>query len=125
MVGVVQTPLYVNFSRGYTTIGTGTLTAFLVVPEEAFTMDVYTDLYLTLQGAKDLNPFMDAYPDLVLEKRVTLIGKNPDQVDICIDSEVVSRGHARIEKDKEKLREDKVMKVNKPHITTTNDPIKQ
>ena len=44
----------------------------------------------------------DAYPDLVLEKRVTLIGKNPDQVDICIDSEVVSRVHARIEKDKEK-----------------------
>lgn len=72
VVGIVQSPLYVNFSRGYTTIGNGTLTAFLVVPEEAFVLDVYTDVYLTTKGAFALDPFTDAYPDLIAEQTAPL-----------------------------------------------------
>ncbi|MDD5952938.1 MAG: ABC transporter permease [Oscillospiraceae bacterium] len=72
VVGIVQTPLYVNYSRGHTTIGNGTLLAFLVVPEDAFVLDVYTDVYLTTVGASALDPFTDAYPDLIDERKSSL-----------------------------------------------------
>ena len=104
VVGVVQTPLYVNFSRGYTTIGTGTLTAFIVVPEEAFSMDVYTDLYLTLQGAKDLNPFTDEYPDLVESRREKLEAFWKKRVQSRYD-EIVGDAEKELNKGKKKLQD--------------------
>lgn len=46
-VGVVQSPYYINFERGTTSIGEGKVTAFLYVSKEAFDCDYLTEIYAT------------------------------------------------------------------------------
>ena len=67
IVGAVSSPNYISFQRGSTTIGNGSLAAFIVVPEESFTLDVYTEIYAQADGAKELTAFTDRYDDLIGE----------------------------------------------------------
>lgn len=49
VVGLCSSPLFMNFERGSTTVGNGSLTAFLYVPQTTFDMDgVYTEIQLKL-----------------------------------------------------------------------------
>ena len=50
VVGLANTPLYLNMQRGSTTIGSGSLTGFLYVPRDAFSLEFYTEINLTLPG---------------------------------------------------------------------------
>ena len=61
VVGVIRTPLYLSFERGNTNIGSGKLGTFIIVPEEAFNTDYFTEVYLKIQGADGLEPFSDEY----------------------------------------------------------------
>ena len=45
ITGAVSSPNYISFQRGSTTIGNGSVTAFIIVPEESFSLDVYTEIY--------------------------------------------------------------------------------
>jgi len=47
VVGSVRTPLYINFERGTTTLGNGSVTGFIYLMESGFKMERYTDIYLT------------------------------------------------------------------------------
>jgi len=49
IVGIASSPLYLNFERGTTSLGTGTVAGFLYIPPDGFDIDYYTDIYLTLQ----------------------------------------------------------------------------
>lgn len=51
IVGTVNTPLYLDYQRGSTDIGNGSLSTFFFIMKEAFDCDYYTSLYLTLDGA--------------------------------------------------------------------------
>lgn len=51
IVGLCETPLYLNIERGTTSLGGGTLNAFVCVPREAFAADYYTEIYLYLRDA--------------------------------------------------------------------------
>lgn len=46
VVGIANTPLYLNFERGSTSLGTGKLTAYVFLPREAFSLDYYTSIYI-------------------------------------------------------------------------------
>ncbi len=50
IVGKVNTPIYLDYQRGSTSIGNGSLDSFFCIPEEAFDVDYYTNLYLTLDS---------------------------------------------------------------------------
>lgn len=65
VVGTGSSPCYISFSRGSTTIGSGSLAGFLVVPEQTFSQDVYTECYLQVKGAKDCIAYTDEYEDLI------------------------------------------------------------
>lgn len=67
IVGAVSSPCYISFQRGSTTIGNGSVAAFIVVPEESFSLDVYTEIYVQADGAKELTAFTDAYDTRVAE----------------------------------------------------------
>lgn len=47
VVGRVKSPMYISFERGSTNVGNGSLNGFLYIPEENFTYEYYTDIYLT------------------------------------------------------------------------------
>ena len=65
IVGIVNSPSYINFERGNTLLGDGSIDAFIMVPEEDFVLDVYTDVYLTLDSTEGLSPFESPYDDAV------------------------------------------------------------
>ena len=67
IVGTVSSPCYIGFHRGSTTIGTGNIAGFISVPEESFAMDIYTEIYASVEGATDLLAFTDSYTDRVEE----------------------------------------------------------
>ena len=67
IVGTADTPLYVGVERGSSTLGTGKVSAYVLLPEEAFTMDYYTDAYLVMEGTAELETYSDAYEDLMEE----------------------------------------------------------
>ena len=61
IVGVVRSPYYLSFERGNTTIGSGKIGTYIFIPDEAFTTDYYSEVYVTVQGASSLDPYSDAY----------------------------------------------------------------
>ena len=65
IVGVVISPLYISVERGTSTLGTGQVAAYLYLPREAFDLDYYTALYLTVEGAAEETAFSPEYDDLV------------------------------------------------------------
>ncbi len=55
VVGRVKSPMYISFERGSTNVGNGSLNGFIYIPEENYTYEYYTDIYLTgkqLSGEK-------------------------------------------------------------------------
>ena len=63
IVGTVHSPLYVGVERGSSSLGTGKVSAFVLLPLEAFAMEAYTDLYLQVEGMEELLCYSDAYTD--------------------------------------------------------------
>ncbi len=50
IVGLVNTPIYLDYQRGSTDIGNGSLDTFFFIEKDAFDVDYYTNLYVTLTG---------------------------------------------------------------------------
>ena len=65
IVGTANSPLYIALDRSSSTLGTGSVDAFLILPVESFTMDYYTDAYLLAEGASELETYSDEYEELV------------------------------------------------------------
>ena len=63
VVGVVESTLYVGPDRGASSLGNGSVDAYLFVPGENFTYDYYTVAYFTGSGLRELNSYGDAYED--------------------------------------------------------------
>ena len=64
IVGFANLPYYLDLMRGVGSIGNGTITAFVLVPKEAFETDYYTEIYVRVKGADELNCYSDEYEDL-------------------------------------------------------------
>ena len=64
IVGIGNSPLYISFGRGSSTIGTGEISGFVVVDKSSFDMDVYTEAYVKVSGAEEEIAFTDEYNNL-------------------------------------------------------------
>lgn len=51
IVGTVNTPIYLDYQRGSTDIGNGSLSTFFYIDRDAFDVDYFTGLYVTLDAA--------------------------------------------------------------------------
>ncbi len=60
-------PNYLSWQRGAVSIGTGVEDGFLFLPEDAFSMEVYTVVYATVENAEELNPYGKQYENYVDE----------------------------------------------------------
>ncbi|MDO4566231.1 MAG: ABC transporter permease, partial [Oscillospiraceae bacterium] len=65
VVGTVNSSYYISMTYGTSSIGNGTVSRFIYVPEAAFCSEVYTDVHLTVEGAAGLDCFTDEYLDAV------------------------------------------------------------
>lgn len=50
VVGIINSPLYMDMSRGNTTLGSGSLTSFVYLMPDAFNVDYYTEIGVTIEG---------------------------------------------------------------------------
>lgn len=63
IVGLISSPLYMDMNRGTTSVGGGSLESYFYLPEDAFDMDYYTELHITIPGENLL--YSDAYHGLM------------------------------------------------------------
>lgn len=61
IVGYVSSPLYFDMSRGTTTLGNGTVTAYMYVMPEAMDVDYYSEICITMPG--DYAVYTEEYHD--------------------------------------------------------------
>ena len=61
VVGYVSTPIYLNMERGTTTIGSGSLSAYLYIPLDGFDVDYFTEIAVTIPG--EYRDYSDEYND--------------------------------------------------------------
>ena len=65
VVGIIRSPLYISYERGYTTIGTGKLGTFIYIPSENFLDDYYSVMYVKVAGSDSLDPYSQEYTDFI------------------------------------------------------------
>lgn len=51
VVGTVGTPLYMDSTRGSTSVGSGSISNYFLVPHGAFDVDYYTEIHATIPGS--------------------------------------------------------------------------
>lgn len=65
VVGTIRSPVYIAVERGTSTLGSGTVKAYLYLPREAFTLDYYTAAYVRVSGAAEMTAFYSDYDDYI------------------------------------------------------------
>lgn len=118
IVGLVETPYYLSYEFGNSSIGSGSVDGIMIVPQDDFKTEAYTEMYITAKGAKEQTSFYQDYKDTVK--------KTEDQIDKITDeriehryNEVVGEATDELNKakkeynDKKKETEDKINKAEK------------
>ena len=70
LVGLVNSPEYLNHERGTTSLGSGSVSCFGYLPDDGWDSDVYTEIYVDF--AEDYTIFSDEYiaNDAIMEDRL-------------------------------------------------------
>lgn len=64
VVGIGNSPLYISFGRGSSTIGNGEVSGFIAVDPDSFCMDVYSEICVRVTDAEQEIAFTDGYTSL-------------------------------------------------------------
>lgn len=72
IVGYVETPYYLTFEKGMSSLGNGTVSTYVMIPEEDFKMEVYTDIFVTLENTRSLSAFSEEYKEAVKAEKSKL-----------------------------------------------------
>lgn len=65
VVGTCYNPNYLSYEKGSSSIGNGEIGNFMYVKDSNIKVDYFTEIDVTVKGAKDINTYDDAYFDLV------------------------------------------------------------
>lgn len=107
VVGIYNTPMYISKTqRGSTNIGDGALDAFMIVPEEHFTQEVYTEIYIRSDKLRDMQSYSDEYKKLRDEISDKLTSLGTDRSVIRFD-EVIGEAEREIAKGEKELADAK------------------
>ena len=105
IVGVGSSPLYINYERGASTVGSGTVRAFLYIPRDGFSEQVRdTDLFLSLET--DAAVYSESYDRILrlTQRRLMRFAEGLDE-DVQRGAYLLSRnnnvGYASFESDAE------------------------
>ncbi len=83
IVGIVCSPLYIGYKRGYTSVGNGEVTHFVLIPEQNFKLKYYSELYVTLKSLKDADPFSEEYSEI--------LNNSIDSIKTVLDDNIMQR----------------------------------
>lgn len=112
VVGRYNSPMYVSTAqRGSTSIGDGSLDAFMIVPEDDFTQDVYTEIYVKSETLRKMSSYSDEYDNYreTLSDKLAELGKKRSAIrydEVLGDAEKeISDGEKKLEDAKIEGRE--------------------
>ena len=72
IVGVVETPYYLSNQIGSSTIGNGNVKTYMFINEDNFKNDIYSEVYVTIDGVKNLNSYNDEYFEVINESILSI-----------------------------------------------------
>lgn len=107
VVGIYNTPMYISKTqRGSTNIGDGAIDAFMIVPPEHFTQDVYTEIYIKSDRLSTMQSYSKEYEELrgEISDKLEQLGKERSVIRY---DEVIGDALAEIEKGEKELAEAK------------------
>ena len=107
VTGFVNSPMYIEtLTRGTSSIGKGTADGFAVIPESDFSLDYYTEAYLTFQNTKKLQAYSTEYEDTI-EKNNKIVEKAlADQPEKRL-AEIKTKGEEKIAEGEKKIADAK------------------
>ena len=65
VVGIARSPMSISVESESSSVGSGSIGLHVFVPEDFYTFDFYTDVYVSVAGAAAENAFTDAYTALI------------------------------------------------------------
>ena len=99
IVGTVRSPMYISTDRGTTKLGSGVINYYLYVSPDNINANIYTNIYITVNGAKDLKCYDDKYEDLIKQAE--------DEIEKIADARKEARYNALFDKANQKLQDAK------------------
>lgn len=67
IIGFGKSSYYLDLTRDSSTIGNGSMSGFLIIPKDNFTLEAFTEIDVLVDGAIALDCYSDAYEDAVDE----------------------------------------------------------
>lgn len=105
ITGVIESPLYIYGSSGTNERSTGTVADYLYVPQSNIAADYYTELYLTVDGAAELDAFDDAY-ETRIDNTEVLVKAIADEREAARYNQMVDDANAEIDDAQAELDEE-------------------
>lgn len=99
IVGTVRSPMYISTDRGSTKLGSGVINYYLYVSPDNINTNINTNIYITVNGAKDLKCYDDKYEDLIEQAE--------DEIEKIADARKEARYNALFDKANQKLQDAK------------------
>ena len=106
VTGIADSSCYFSIERDSTTLGSGTINMVLWLPEEAFALDAYAEIYALAEGAAALNAFDDAYETHVDDVQARLEALSAERIAARAE-ELTAEPRAELEKGRAELAENR------------------
>ena len=122
VVGKVETPYYLSFDIGTTNIGSGKLSGYIMIPENNFKSDVYTEIVLTIKGAKDFNSYDEEYFNYIgpVKDKIEAIGGVRSKERL---NEVKTEALSKLQENREEYNKNKI--TFDSEMTKANNSLKE
>ena len=62
ITGIADSPLYLNFERGSSSVGDGSVACFIMIPQDGFSSDVFSEVYVRLEDSAFI--FSEEYDEI-------------------------------------------------------------
>ncbi len=102
IVGIVTSPMYIGYQRDATNIGNGEVLSYMMVREEDFSLDYYSELFVRFDGLEGLDPFSDEYKEKVSELKAPAVEAFKNSVDQRYD-EMKAAAEEKLRRGREQL----------------------
>lgn len=127
VVGEVTTPNYISFEKGSTNIGSGKIDTYAFLPDINFKSKYYSEIYVTIQGAKAKNAYQDDYFNVVDSEKalITALGdkRTQQQFDTIKKDAIDKIDDGRKTYDKNKKNYDDSIATAKQKLSSSHDAL--
>ncbi len=102
IVGIAMSPYYMNYERGTTSLGNGTLGGFIYIPENAFNTEYYSEIFVKLALPGKI--YSSAYEDALdaAKDNMSVICENRGNIRY---ESIISEAQGKIDEAQEELTE--------------------